>query len=145
MPNVNVSLDVRNFASNGSDGYTDTTASNNAIYSYLYGGGSDGHGNIDETTASGSATITVALQSDPRYQISGVVFTGDIENQLSWQPGGTPTSVVITDSDSSSGSGYFSITVSDTTANCTLPCDPDITNRPKPPSQRVRDSAQPRA
>lgn len=145
MPNVNVSLDVRNFASNGSDGYTNTTASNNAIYSYMYGGGSDGHGNIDETTASGSATITVALQSDPRYVISGVGFTGDIENQLSWQAGAAPTSVVITDSDSSSGSGYFSITVSDSTAGCTLSCDPDITNRPKPPSLRGHDSAQPRA
>ena len=46
MSNTNVTLDVRNFPSNDSDGYTDTTASNHAIYSYLYGGGSDGNGNI---------------------------------------------------------------------------------------------------
>ena len=146
MPNVNVSLDVRNFASNGSDGYTNTTASNHAVYSYQYGGGSDGHGNVNETTDAGSATITVALNSDPRYQISNVTFSGDIENQLSSPPVGPgATSVVITDSDTSSGSGYFSITVSDTTANCTLSCDPDITNRPKPPSAQARPGARPRA
>ena len=35
MPNnFSVSLDVRNFASNGSDGYTNTTASNGNTYSY---------------------------------------------------------------------------------------------------------------
>lgn len=145
MSNTNVSLDVRNFPSNGSDGYTNTTASNHAIYSYRYGGGSDGHGNVDETAASGSATITIALDSDPRYQISGVVVSGDIEDQLSSPPVSSgATSVVITDSDSSSGSGYYSITVSDTTAGCTFPCDPEITNRPTP-SERARPGARPRA
>lgn len=134
MSNTNVSLDARNFPSNGSDGYTNTTASNSAVYSYQYGGGSDGHGNVDETVGGGSATITVSLNSDSRYQISGVVISGDIEGQLSSQPAGdSKTSVVITDSDSATGSGYYSITVSDTTANCTFPCDPDIINRPKPP------------
>lgn len=131
MPNTNVSLDVRNFPSNGTDGYTNTTASNNAVYSYQYGGGSDGHGNVNETASGGSATITVSLNSDPRYWISAVVISGDIEEQLSSPPvGPSTTSVVITDSDSSTGSGYYSITVSDTTAQCTFPCDPQITNVP---------------
>lgn len=131
MPNTNVSLDVRNFPSNGTDGYTNTTASNNTVYSYQYGGGSDGHGNVNETASGGSATITVSLNSDPRYWISAVVISGDIEEQLSSPPvGPSTTSVVITDSDSSTGSGYYSITVSDTTAQCTFPCDPQITNVP---------------
>lgn len=145
MSNTNVTLDVRNFPSNGSDGYTNTTASNNAVYSYQYGGGSDGHGNVDETATTGSATITIAMNSDPRYQITNVVFSGDIENQLSSPPVGPgATSVVITDSDSSTGSGYYSITVSDTTAGCTFPCDPEVTNKPKPPMEQARPGAQPR-
>ena len=132
MPNIDVSLDVRNSPSNGSDGYTNTTASNNAVYSYLYGGGTDGHGNTEDDGA-GSITITVTLHSDPRYVISNVAISGDIENQLSWQPGTSPTSVVITDSDNQTGDGYYNVTVSDTTANCTFPCDPGISNKPKPP------------
>lgn len=131
MTNTNVSLDVRNFASRGSDGYTDTTASNGTVYSYKYGDGSDGHGNVEETTGSGSATITVTLSSDPRYEISAVVISGDIENQLSSPPvPAGATTIVITDTDSSSGSGYYSIVVTDTTANCTFPCDPEIRNIP---------------
>jgi hypothetical protein len=139
MPNV--TLDVRNFASNGSDGYTDTTASNNAIYSYLYGGGSDGHGTMNETAQSGSASFTVTVGGDPRYQISNVVFGGDIENQLSWAQGTSPTIAVITDSDTSTGSGSYSVTVTDTTAQCTLPCDPGINNQPKPPMNTGRSTA----
>ena len=131
MPNV--TLDVRNYPSNGTDGYTDTTASNNAIYSYLYGGGSDGSGDVEETGGNGSASFTVTVGSDPRYQISNVVFSGDIEGQLSWQPGTPATVVTIVDSDTSTGSGHYSITVSDSTANCTFPCDPEIVNKPKPP------------
>lgn len=131
MTNATVSLDVRNWASNGSDGYTSTTASNGAVYSYQYTGGSDGHGNVSETTGAGSATITVSLHSDSRYTISAVNISGDIENQLSSLPvSNGATSVVITDSDSSSGSGYYNIVVSDNTAGCTFPCDPIITNDP---------------
>jgi hypothetical protein len=96
MANTDVSLDVRNFPSNGSDGYTNTTASNNAVYSYQYGGGSDGHGNTDETVGSGSATVTVSLHSDPRYTIAGVTISGDIENQLSYAPPGNGATSVST-------------------------------------------------
>lgn len=131
MSNTNVSLDVRNFPSNGSDGYTDTTASNHAVYSYLYSGGSDGHGNVEEIADSNSGTITVGMQSDPRYRIDNVVFSGDVESQLSWQPGSSPTSVVITDSDTETGRGTYCISVTDTSANCTFPCDPEIVNKPK--------------
>ena len=131
MTNTNVNLDVRNWASNGSDGYTSTTASNKAVYSYQYTGGSDGHGNVQETTGAGSATITVSMHSDSRYVISAVKISGDIENQLSSPPvPAGATSIVITDTDSSSGSGYYKIVVTDTTAGCTFLCDPIITNIP---------------
>lgn len=132
MANTDVSLDVRNFPSNGSDGYTNTTASDNAVYSYQYGGGTDGHGNTDETVGSGSATITVSLHSDPRFTITGVTISGDIENQLSYEPPGNgATSVVITDTDTSTGSGYYKIQVADSTTGSTFLCDPTITNKPQ--------------
>ena len=59
-----------------------------------------------------------------------MVFTGDVEHQLSWQPGDSPTSAVITDSDTKTREGNFCVSVSDTTANCTFPCDPAIKNVP---------------
>lgn len=131
MPNTDVSLDVRNFPSNGSDGYKNTTTSTKAVYSYQYGGGNDGHGNSIETADGQSGTITVALQSDSRYQISDVVISGDIEDQLSFEkvPNST-TSVVLTDKDTSCGNGYYEVIVFDSVGNCTFPCDPQITNVP---------------
>ncbi len=132
MPNTDVNLDVRNSASNGSDGYTDTTASNSAVYSYRYTGGSDNHGNSTETVGAGVAKITVTLNSDPRYQITGVLFSGDAGRDLSTQPAAnSTTSLIITDVDTTTGSGYYKITVTDTTANCTFDCDPQVTNEPK--------------
>jgi len=133
MPSVNVGLDVRNFPSSGSDGYTNTSASNNAMYSYKYSGGTDGNGNVSDIVEAGELDITVTVGTDPRYTITGVVISGDIESQLTWVSGTAPTNVVIKDSDSQTGSGYYSITVTDSTADCTLPCDPEITNKPKPP------------
>lgn len=132
MANTDVSLDVRNFPATRGDGYTDTTATNNAVYSYQFGGGSDGHGNTDETVGSGSATITVSLHSDPRYTITGVTISGDIQNQLSYAPPGNgATSVVITDTDTATGSGYYKINVADSIAGCTFICDPSVTNKPQ--------------
>lgn len=129
MPgNASVSLDVRNFASNGSDGYTDTTASNNATYSYRYTGGSDNGGDVN-FHGRGRVTLTVQLQSDPRYQISSVGFTGDTNNQLTWLAQNAPTTAVIQDLNTVVQNANYKITVSDTTANCTVPCDPQINNK----------------
>ena len=132
MPNTNVSLDVRNTPSNGSDGYTNTTASNGAVYSYRYGGGSDAHGNTNETVGDGGSTITVNLESDPRYQIADVRFSGFASPNLSTRPASnSATSLVIFDTDTTAGNSYYKITVSDSTANCTFDCDPEINNDPK--------------
>ncbi len=132
MANTNVGLDVRNTPSSGSDGYTNTTATNGAVYSYQYTGGSDSHGNTGEVVGTGSATITVNLHSDARYQISGVLFSGDAARDLSTQPAAnTTTSLIITDLDVTTGSSYYKITVTDTAANCSFDCDPVISNEPK--------------
>lgn len=131
MSNINVGLDIRNSPSSGSDGYTNTTTSNNTVYCYKYSGGSDGNGGVTESGTSGSGTITVQIGGDPRYSISNVSFSGDIESQLSWQQGASNTIAVITDTDTSSGSGYYSVIGHDSTANCTFPCDPPISNSPR--------------
>lgn len=130
MSNVNVDLDIRNSASSGADGYTNTTTSNGSTYCYKYSGGTDGNGGVEESANAGSGTITVQIGGDPRYSISNVTFSGDIESQLSWAQGANNTIAVITDTDTSSGSGYYSVLGHDSTADCTFPCDPIITNRP---------------
>lgn len=131
MPsNFAVTLDVRNFPSNGSDGYTNATASNAAVYSYLYAGGSGGKGNVDVANGSGHAAITVSLISDPRYSISNINFSNDLANQFSWHAGGNAKVAVITDTNSASAEVKYTCIVTDSTANCTIPCDPMIKNVP---------------
>ncbi len=130
MSNFTVNLDVRNWASSGSDGYTNTNASNNAVYCYMYTGGTDGHGAIEETADAGTGTITVTVGTDPRYKISDITFTGDIQNQLTRLLVPNSNIATIADSDTSSGDGYYSVVVGDTTANCTFACDPPIKHKP---------------
>ncbi len=135
MPSLNVGLDVRNYAASNGDGYTNAPPAvpNGATYSYKYSGGSDGSGNANDAGA-GVLTITVNVGSDPRYTINGVTFSGDIESQLSAPtPPAGATSIVITDSDAATGSGYYAVNVNDTTANCVFVCDPRITNTPTVP------------
>ncbi|HRO28064.1 MAG TPA: hypothetical protein PK743_07930 [Luteimonas sp.] len=128
MSNYAVSLDCRNFPSDGNDGYRDVTASNNATYSYRYSGGTDGNGNVTETANAGAGIITVTINADPRYTVNHVDISGDIENQLGSTVNNPPTSAVITDSDTSTGSGYYTVVVNDTRASCTFPCDPRISH-----------------
>ena len=129
MPdNANISLDVRNFPSNGSDGYTNTTASNNAIYSYQYSGGT-GHGGDVTFTGRGRVTVTLHLRSDPRYQISHVGFTNDTNDQLSWLAQNAPTTAVIQNLNTVVQTANYKVTVTDSTENCTVPCDPTSINR----------------
>lgn len=131
MPSTNATLDVRNFPSNGSDGYTNTTASNNAIYSYKYSGGTDNAGGMDVKVGQGTATLNLSLDSDQRYSIDDVNFTDDPNNQLAWR-GNAPTNGVITDANTAVETAHYSVTVADSTADCTFPCDPMIDNERGP-------------
>ena len=131
MPSTNATLDVRNFPSNGSDGYTNTTASNNAIYSYKYSGGTDNLGGMDVKVGQGVATLNLSLDSDQRYSIEGVNFSDDPYNQLTWR-GNAPTTGVITDANTEVENAHYSVTVADSTADCTFPCDPMIDNERGP-------------
>jgi hypothetical protein len=127
MTTATVSLDIRNFAATPGDGYTNTTASNNATYSYKYSGGTDGNGGVEVVTGTGTLTVTVTVSADPRYIIREVTFTGNV-GDLSWGFGPTAYSAVITDTDLDNENGYYSVLIADTTAGCTLPCDPPIKN-----------------
>lgn len=132
MPtDANVTLDVRNFPSAAGSGYNNVAASNGKTYSYRYTGGTDGQGSVYEHDR-GTATINVTLSADSRYHVTGVFFT---------QPDGhpnefsgvvtSPTTATITDLNDAVGSGRFGLTITDTVANCTVPCDPVISNEPR--------------
>ena len=127
---TNVTLDVRNFASNGG-GWTNVAASNGATYSYLYTGGNQpgNNGAVSYGVGGGNAAITLTLAADPRYQIQGITFVNDPQNQLSTH-GNANTTRVINDNCSGELNAQYKVTVLDKTANATVPCDPPITNVP---------------
>ena len=133
MPNnpTSTTLDVRNVASNGGDGYTNVQAANGATYSYRYTGGNQpgNNGSVQYGIGGGNAAITLHLTSDPRYQISSIGFQNDPNNQLSTH-GNANTMRVINDSCSGPLDGKYTVTVLDTSANTTIPCDPTIKNVP---------------
>jgi hypothetical protein len=125
-----VNLQVRAQPSNGSDGYTNTTASNNAVYSYKYTGGDDDHGDISETVGSGAATIDVNLNGGSRYQISDISFNGASPGQLSWSGGGDSAAII--DANTAVENATYCTKVTDSTGNCYFNCDPMIGNDPPP-------------
>ncbi|MCI4568055.1 hypothetical protein [Lysobacter sp. CFH 32150] len=138
MPSTNANLDVRNFPSNGSDGYTNTTASNNAVYSYMYSGGNDGAGGMEVRVNSGTATLNLSLDDDNnRYSIDAVSFLDDTGNQLTWR-GNAPANGVITDANTVEETAHYKVRVADTTAGCTFQCDPVISNERDPPKGLIR-------
>lgn len=131
MPNPHsVSLDVRNFPANG-DGWTDTTASNGAIYSYKYTGGDPGtnNGTLTFTVGNGNAAVNFDLIADRRYQIGSIGFTGDNAGQLT-TTGNAPRSRVLNDRNTAAINANYKVNVIDTGAgNASVPCDPQIINK----------------
>ena len=134
MTTASVSLDVRDFGATSGDGYTNTTASNGALYSYKYSGGTDGNGGVEVITGSGTLTLTVTVSADPRYLVSSVTFDNNV-GDLSWAFGSSAYIAVITDTDLDNENSYYSVIIVDNGAGgITLPCDPPITNKPRPPA-----------
>jgi hypothetical protein len=135
MPNNNASLDVRNFASN-EPGWTNVQAPNGQTYSYAYSGGTDGVGGYETRVGNGVQTINVNVAADPRYDIQGVTFPGDIQNQLTWH--GSARAGVITDVNTQAEQAHYCVTITDTQANTTFNCDPMISNDPRGPTAQIR-------
>jgi len=128
---TSVTLDVRNSAGNG-DGWTNVVASNGQTYSYKYTGGNRANdGSIVYTVGNGHAATTLffAATTDTRYQFDAITFVNDDANQLTAQ-GNAPRTRVINDRCDAVIDAEYKVTVRDTTANATIPCDPMIQNKP---------------
>jgi len=126
---TNASLDVRDSSTSG-DGWTNVNGSNGAPYSYKYSGGNDGNnGALSFSVGGGHAATTLTLSADNRYSIQSVSFSGDDAQQLSVQ-GNAPRNRVINDRCNAPINAQYKVTVLDTVANATVPCDPPIRNIP---------------
>lgn len=125
----NISLEIHNHASNGSDGYTNTTASNGAVYSYRYSGGEGNGGDVVFRTR-GRVTVNIHVANDSGYSIEDVEFHDDANQQLSWlgKHGGA-SSAVIQDKNDAVQTARYKITVTDEASDVSVPCDPIIANR----------------
>ena len=129
MPgNPTITLVVVNSASSPGAGYTETTASNGGTYWYLYTGGDNNGGNVTCSRSQGPVTIVVQLRSASNFSISNVGFTGDVNNQLSTS-GNSATNITIHNRNNATQTADYKVTVSDSSAGCTVPCDPTIINR----------------
>lgn len=136
MANTPVTLDVKNFSNTtpGYETYTNTVSNTGATYCYKYAGGTGG-GAVTEFTGDGGSTITVTVTANFTFQVYNVTFAGDDAGNLSWSWGNVPQNnqAIISDSDVTNENAYYSVIVSDRSkVNCTIPCDPPITNKPKP-------------
>jgi hypothetical protein len=130
---IYVNLDVRNSSSGGNDRWVDVQASNGQTYSYKYTGGSDDAGNVTATVGGGTVTIEISIAAtDPRYAITGVPLVdpdaASNNPQLSQSIAAGGRSATITDIDTAADNAAYCVTITDTSANCTIPCDPRITN-----------------
>ena len=124
-----VKLKVRPTASNGG-GWTTVTASNGAPYSFKYSGGHMDTGGLQTKVGDGPATIAISLDTDDRYAIEAVQFTGQIKSQLRWQ--GDASEGEITDDNVAEGSAHYGVVVIDTQdGNARFTCDPMISNLPR--------------
>lgn len=125
----NIQLEVHDHASNGSDGFTNTTASNGATYSYRYSGG-EGSGGDVIFRSRGRVTFNVNLANGEEYEIDDVSFIGDVHQQLSWLSGGEASShAVIQDKNDQVQSARYKVTVRESSGEVTVPCDPKVVNQ----------------
>ena len=124
-----VRLKVRPTASSGG-GWTTVTASNGASYSFKYSGGHMDSGGLQTKVGDGPATIEISLDTDDRYAIETVEFSGQIKAQLRWQ--GNASDGEISDDNVAEGSAHYGVVVIDTQdGNARLVCDPMISNLPR--------------
>jgi hypothetical protein len=121
-------LDVRNSASNGHDGYTNTSTTDGQTYCYKWTGGTDNAGDVVESIRAGVAQINVQLRADSRYHIVAGAF-GDGNTQFSFNATDNYNGV-ISDVGTVAEDDYFKLQVSDSSrTNCTFWCDPRVGNQ----------------
>jgi hypothetical protein len=123
-----ITLDVRNGASNGNDGYTNTSTTDGQTYCYRWTGGTDNAGDVLESIRAGVAQINVQLRADSRYHIVTGGF-GDGNTQFSFSVTDNYNGV-ISDVGTVAENDYFNLQVSDSSRqNCTFWCDPRVGNQ----------------
>lgn len=125
----NITLEVHNHASSGSDGYTNTTASNGATYSYRYSGGEGAGGDV-VFRSRGRVVIHVRLAGAAGYAVDHVAFADDTHHQLRWLARqGSDRHAVIQNVNDTVQTAHYKITVLDHQSGVTVPCDPIVANR----------------
>lgn len=124
-----IQLDLRQGGSSD-PGWHDVAASNGDTYGFCYTGGDDGAGGLVQTVGHGRDVAPVQLTAPQRYRIASCSFEGDTANQLTWN-GNSPRAGTIVDENTAVLNASYTINVTDTgNGNCTVPCDPPITNKP---------------
>jgi hypothetical protein len=71
----------------------------------------------------------VRIVADQRYDITNCTFTGNGASQLTWNGNSTKAGSIV-DFNMSVENAYFSLTITDTVANCTVLCNPPVRNMP---------------
>lgn len=131
MPSTpTINLDIR-IGGSSDPGWTNVIASNSQTYGYLFTGGDDDHGGLIQEVGTPRDTAPLQLIADPRYLIAGSNFTGDAQQQLTFSAASDQRSATVVDSNSAIETAEYEIQVSDSTAGCTLACDPIVNNKPK--------------
>ena len=88
---------------------------------------------LEVIVASGTLTLTVTAIADSRFKFSDVKFKDDTLGDLSWARGASDYIAVITDTDLDNENCSYSVIIVDNGAGgINLPCDPPITNKPRP-------------
>jgi len=122
-------LDIK--VGGGPTGWTNVPASNGQTYGYLFTGGNDGHGNVEQSIGNPIDISCVSI-ADARFQFRGecITINNDPNNELLGKVN-DPRSVTVSDkNDIPESNAYWSVAITDTQASCTIPCDPKITNDP---------------
>lgn len=125
----NITLEVHDHASDGSDGFTNTTASNGAVYSYRYSGGEGAGGDVI-FHGRGRVIFHVRLANGSGYAIEHVGFVDDSHQQLRWLARqGSDRHALIQDVNDTIQTARYKITVRVDAGGVTVPCDPIVANR----------------
>lgn len=126
MTTFNVFLSV---SSERIAGFTPTSSTSGTTYYYQYTGGNtnSNNGAVVVEPAMGRVTINITLNGSTEFRIADIQFSGDSAGQLTYQIVDNMHATIY-DVDTHSENAYYKVIVSDTTANCSFPCDPPIDN-----------------
>lgn len=123
-----VTLDVR-IGSAPDSTWTNVNASNGTAYCFKFGGGTDGLGNVTATLGN-AVDVAVRLVADNRFTVNTVTIVSDKEKQLEVKETGIWEAEISDKNSKSEDDGYYQLLLNDTIGNCTLLCDPKISNTP---------------